>query len=188
MEKYYYSSIKQKIILLLMTGLALGFSRSPRQYFKITNNLSKEWIKINRRILYRTIREFKYHRLVDFREESNGIVSITLTDKGKKEALRYNIENMKIQKPLRWDKKWRFVIFDIPEKKKAAREVVRKKLNNLGFYQVQKSVWVYPYECKKEIDFLVEFFEARNYVRYVSADFITNDAELKLLFILCRIY
>jgi len=182
MTKYYYSSTKQKIILLLMTGLALSFSKSPNQYFKIIKNVSKEWKKINRRTLYRTIKEFKYNRLIDFKEESDGIVSIILTNKGKKEALRYNIENMKIQKPIRWDKKWRFVIFDIPEKKRVVREILRKKLNNLGFCQIQKSVWVYPYECKKEIDFLVEFFEVRNYVRYLSADFVTNDVELKLLF------
>jgi len=37
---------------------------------------------------------------------------------GKKRILRYDLDNMKIKKPLKWDGYWRIVVFDIPEDEK----------------------------------------------------------------------
>ena len=87
--------------------------------------------------------------------------------------------NAEIKKPKRWDGKWRFVIFDIPEKRKTVRDAFRKYLSDLGFYQIQRSVWVWPYECKKEVDFLVELFEIRSDVYYLLVEAITNEALLQ---------
>ena len=38
---------KQKILLLLLSGVALGFSRSPRGYFKILKGVPEAWRKLN---------------------------------------------------------------------------------------------------------------------------------------------
>ena len=56
------------------------------------------------------------------------------------------------------DGEWRIVIFDIPEKFKKAREALRMKLKELGFLELQKSVFIFPYECEDEINFIVEVF------------------------------
>ena len=64
---------------------------------------------------------------------------------------------MRINKPKKWDRKWRIILFDIPEKIRKARDVFRYHLNQLGFYEFQKSVFVHPYNCKDEIDYLIEF-------------------------------
>src|SRR3989338_8626416 len=161
---------RQKILLLLLSGLSLGLTRSPKQHFRILRAVPKAWRDIERRALYRALREFKERRLVD------------LTENGKKKALAYKIDEMKITEPARWDKKWRLVIFDIPEKKKRAREALREKLKELGFKELQKSVFVHPFESKDEVDFIVEFFAIRPYVRFLRSDFITNEADLKLRF------
>ena len=74
---------------------------------------------------------------------------LQLTQKGK--------ENIKKRFPLltlnqnKWDGKWRIVIFDIEEKNKKVRETFRHKLKELGFGQLQKSVWISPH------DFLGDF-------------------------------
>ena len=115
-------------------------------------------------------------------EKADGSVEVILTENGKKKALAYKIDEMKITEPARWDKKWRLVIFDIPEKKKRAREALREKLKELGFKELQKSVFVHPFESKDEVDFIVEFFAIRPYVRFLRSDFITNEADLKLRF------
>jgi len=47
-----------------------------------------------------------------------------------------------ITKP--WDKKWRLVVFDIPEKNRLARDALRKKLKELGFAPLQRSTWISP--------------------------------------------
>lgn len=182
MAKFFYSSTKQKALLLLATGIVLGFSHSPKAHYKIWKALPKAWREINKTTLRRIIEEFKYKRLVDFKEEKDGSVTIVLTELGRYHALRYDPDNIKISIPLRWDRKWRIVIFDIPEKKKAAREAFRRELRKLGFFELQKSVWVFPYKCEDAINFLMELFEIREYVRYLEVLALSHDADLRLHF------
>jgi len=85
-------------------------------------------------------------------------VSIVLTEKGKKQAEKYQINDLAIERPKKWDKKWRVVIFDIPSSSRTIRDAFRRKLKELGFYPLQKSIWVYPYSCKKEVELLRDFF------------------------------
>lgn len=105
-----------------------------------------------------------------------------LTEKGRRKILIFNADNLKIKKPAFWDKKWRMVIFDIPESKKRARNALRQKLGNLSFYSWQKSVFVHPYNCLDEIEFITELFQVRPYVRFFEATNILNEAELRLYF------
>ena len=105
-----------------------------------------------------------------------------MTESGRKKALQYKIDEIKIKQPGSWDNLWRLTIFDIPEKKRRARDALRNKLRELGFLELQKSVFIYPFSCRDEIDFITEYFEIRPYVRYIEARFINNEAELKLKF------
>ncbi len=173
---------KEKILLLLAAGAALLLARTPKNYFKVLDTAHREFIKINRRRLLRLVHEFYNERLVDFREDAKGIVTVKLIEDGQRQVLRYEFDAMTIDRPRRWDKKWRLVIFDVPDKKKKAREALREKLKELGFHQLQKSVFVFPYPCDKEINFVVEVFEVRPYVRLIEATRITNEADLKLKF------
>lgn len=45
---------------------------------------------------------------------------------------------------LDWDRNWRFVIYDIPERHRKFRQLIRRKLFQLGFRKLQRSVWVSP--------------------------------------------
>ncbi len=167
---------------MLAAGVALGLHRSPQQYFRIIGDIPKEWRKIKKRYLQDCIREFYSDKLVDFRENSDGTYKIALTEKGKQKIIIFNADNLTIKKPNSWDGKWRMVIFDIPESKKKARNTLRQKLTDLGFYNLQKSIFVYPFNCLDEIEFLIELFKIRPYVRYVEISKITNDSELLLHF------
>ena len=171
--------LKQRILLLLATGVVLGFSGSPSGYFNILKTCAHDWKEINRKYLWRKIREFYEDRLVDFRDNNDGTTTIILTEDGKKKVLQYEFESMKIKKPKVWKHDWHIVIYDIPEKKKPARESFRKKVKELGLLEFQRSVFVSPYECEDEVNFVAEFFEVGKYVRYIRAKYITNEAELK---------
>ena len=74
------------------------------------------------------------------------------------------------------------ILKNIPEKIRKARDVFRYHLNQLGFYEFQKSVFVHPYNCKDEIDYLIEFYNLRRFVRFVEADSIDNELHLKKYF------
>ena len=95
---------------------------------------------------------------------SDGNYKFELTKKGKKLLGEYEIEDMELKNEGKWDGKWRFIMFDIPERRRLYRDVLRDKLKKLNFFQVQQSVWVYPYECEEEIDLLLEFFGIEKYV------------------------
>ena len=123
----------------------------------------------------RTIYNLKDKRLVDFYE--NGVIEIT--EKGKKKILQYDIEEMNIKIPANWDGYWRIVIFDIPEKFKKARNALSKKIKDLDFFPLQKSVFVYPFECRDEIDFISEFFGVGKFVQYIVAKKIDSENFLK---------
>ena len=175
-------TIKQKIILLLLSGAVLGLSRSPKNYFKILKNLPSAWKEINKNRLYRVIREFYNERLVSFKENKEGFAEIVLTKEGEKKALRFKIDEMEIKKPAKWDGEWRVVIFDIPDRFKKAREALRKKLKDLGFIKLQESVFVFPYECEDEINFIVEVFLIRPFVRFMKVKSFTNEEQIRVKF------
>ncbi len=177
-----YSVTGKKILLLLEAGIALGFATTPGKQFKILKEISKEWKKIDQAKLRRSIREFYRERLVDFKEDKDGAVKIVITKEGREHILKYKIDEMEIKIPSSWDGIWRVVMFDIPERKRTARDALRRKLRELGFRELQKSVFVFPHPCRDEIDFIMEVFEIRPYVRYGELKDITNEAELKLYF------
>ncbi len=103
---------------------------------------------------------------------------IIITDKGKKRLLEYDFENIehKARKP---DGKWRLSIFDIPEDKSPGRKALGAKLKELGFHPMQKSVFIHPYECKDEIDFITEMFELAPYVRFLRVKDVDIELDLK---------
>lgn len=93
---------------------------------------------------------------------------LKITVEGRRYLRRLEFENLRITAPKRWDGKWRLVIFDIPEQFAKARGALRAKLEDLGFLRLQKSVFVYPHECRDEVDFVVDFFHLRPFVQYVE--------------------
>ncbi len=173
------SPIKQKILLSLLAGISIGLAYSPARQLRILEGLKKEFKKIDEKKLKQEIQALYQSKMADFKENSDGTIEMTLTDTSKIKVCKYSFEKMQIDQKGEWDKKWRLVIFDVPEKFKIGRNALRRKLKTLGFYQFQKSVFAFPYDCKDEIDFLVEFFNIRKYVRYGILEFIDNDLHLR---------
>jgi len=170
--------VMQKVLLLVEGGLILGLTKRPDKYFKVVKKISKEWQKINERSLRTAIRKLYQSKLIDFKEKSDGTVSMTLTNNGKKKIIQFNLDSIEIKKPKLWDRLWRLVIFDIPEEERRGRNALAVKLKELGFYPLQKSVFIHPYECKNEVDFIVELFNLRPYVRLFTIK--ETDIELDL--------
>ena len=84
---------------------------------------------------------------------------------------------------MRWDKKWRILIFDIKEKNKIKREALRGKIKQLGLYPLQKSVWVCPYKFFKEMDMLRRFFGLqKDEMKTITASEIEDDKNIRSFF------
>jgi len=107
----------------------------------------------------------------------NGRYNLTL--EGEKLLRRWELSDYKLHQPKKWDKKWRMIIFDIPEKKKKVRKQVSLLFKQSGLYRLQDSVWVYPYDCEDIIGLLKTDFGVGRDVLYVIADEIENDKYLR---------
>ena len=88
---------------------------------------------------------------------------ILLTPKGKEKTLRVKMELLDKRK--RKDKKWIMIMYDVPEKKKQARVLLRKTLQFLGYQKFQRSVWICPYDVFKETEEIIRVYSLDPYVR-----------------------
>ena len=181
-NKHRIGTVQQKMLLLLLGGLALGCAGSPRTSWKIIRAMRNEWKEMSKRAAERAIAVLYETKLIDARKNEDGSFTMVLNEDGKKHALTYNLGSMSITKPDKWDGYWRVGLFDIPEERRSARNSLRTRLINLGFYELQRSVLVHPFECRDEIEFLIELGDVRPYVRYMRAHHIDNEPHLKRFF------
>ena len=179
---YRLGQVQQKTLVLLAAGIGLGLAMNSNQYFRVLKGAKSEWQNINRRSLEKAIKSLYQSKLIHEHANPDGSLTMVLTDKGKQKVITFNIDNMEIKKPNIWDKKWRIILFDIPEKKRQARDVLRETIKRLGFYEYQKSVFIHPYPCQDEIDYIVEYYEIRQYVRIVTATELDNEIHLRKIF------
>lgn len=184
--KYYFSKPRSEIIKDIFKGLAVAgavciAASSPYFAANIWNNFNKQK-KYKPKKVYDAFYNLKRQGYISI-EKKNHQIYISLTVEGRKKAGRFQIGSLKINKPKKWDKKWRIVIFDIAHLKNLQRNAFRGKLKELGFLQLQKSVWVHPFPCEDEIFLLRDFFGlSQKEIRLITAENIENDNFLRKAF------
>ncbi len=120
--------------------------------------------KFQRHRLLRDLRSLQERNLVAYREQPDGTVQLTLTAPGKRFMLKYKLDDIKLNTDGPWNRQWHVVMFDIPHQYRKARDSFRRKLSQLGFYAMQKSVFITPYPCEREIEFIASIFNIRRYI------------------------
>ena len=140
-----------------------------------------------------TSRRFPYQTTsVLSRLAKKGYVRIVLTG-GKKyveiTSLGQRALDVSVQKNIlqnkqkrKWDKRWRMVLFDIPERRKKDRDYLRRTMIEAGFLCFQDSVWVFPYDCEELITLLKIERRYGNAVRYAIVEKLENDSAVKRYF------
>lgn len=147
---------------------AFGRSFQKRRYFdKKQFNKDKKYLK--------------RHDLIKIKKINEDTFELYLTEKGKNKSIEEMFKNFKIQKPQK-DGYWRVVMFDIPRKYNWTRDIFRRKLKEMGFYQFQESVFVTPYICEKEIDFLVNILDISSFVYLIKTKDFSENRELNDFF------
>jgi DNA-binding transcriptional regulator PaaX len=118
-------------------------------------------------------------------EEKRGKKYARLTEHGSRTlALRGVLLGQQIKKRKRWDKRWRVVIFDIPEKRRQTRDDLRSMMRHFGFYKLQDSVWIYPYDCEDVIALAKAELKLGASVLYMIVEKLENDRRLREEFLL----
>lgn len=139
------------------------------------------WKRFNIRYLKRTLRRLEQQKLVEFGEEE-GMQVIKITNGGRRRILKYGIDELAIEKPRSWDRKWRLVSYDVPTKLRSLCQVFREYLLAWGFYPLHKSVFLHAYPCENHIEFLREYLGIGEYVRIFTVSKIENDKPFKEFF------
>lgn len=103
---------------------------------------------------------------------------LRLTREGEAELRKLELNDFQLKRPKKWDKKWRVLIFDIPERRRSTRDKVRRTLRAIGFARLQDSVWVYPYDCEDLITLLKADFKVGKDLLYLIVYTIENDHAL----------
>ena len=111
--------------------------------------------------------------------DKNNEQFIKITRKGE---LRVLMSKAGIAKTLKWDNKWRLIIFDIPEESRILRDRFRKLLRSYGFKMLQASVFINPYPLNRQaIDYLKET-GLISYIRILKVEEMDDDKALRKSF------
>ncbi len=165
-----------KIIRALGMGVGITVALANRRTsYNLTKILVKQIFDSNKKpqnIPYYFLR-LRKQKLIEIKKEGD-LDKVILTENGKKIFLRFNYEELGVKKPKIWDRNFRIIVFDIPERKRLARNSLRNKMKELGCVKFNDSVWVYPYPCQKEIDFIANYWGIGKYVHFILARDITN--------------
>jgi hypothetical protein len=130
------------------------------------------------------------------RLQKKGFVALTKTEdgwivkilkKGKERYKEIEMANLKLTKPEKWDGKWRMFVFDIPEEMHSRRDTLRRKLKDLGLYNIQRSVFVYPFDCRKELEFVAGYYDLARFTTYAEASYTDIDKELQKHFKILKV-
>lgn len=174
-----HPAIKITHILLgvIAFGAIMGMAMIAPNVFQAFRRVQKKRHYSSRR-LQQSLSALRYSGYVRCHTQRGTRNSMfTLTKKGKSRLLDRAFEVIQLKRLRKWDGVWRFVLFDIPHEKRATRHALRRKLQYLGFVQYQKSVWITPYPCTEEIDFLRDFYRVRPYVKLLSVKQLGDDKE-----------
>lgn len=170
-------TIKNAILALAAVGgiLTLG-AMAPNALGMIGKFLekSKNAHKQRYRQIWNSFYRLKKQREFEFVEEKDGITIYRITNKGRDAIRKVIFDEISLAKPQRWDGNWHLVVFDIPEGLKNNRTALRNKLTDLGFYQCQKSVWIHPFPCLGEIEFLKQELDIEPYVKIFTVNEMTD--------------
>ena len=171
------TKVQEAILLTLASGGRLGSELIVGQVFESLLGIDYPFPKRRDDIVRSAASRLRRKGLVKFED---GHYSLAVS--GKKLLDRWQRTDFKLVKPKKWDKKWRIIIFDIPERKKRVRDEIRNILTNAGFERLQDSVWVYPYDCEDIIGLLKTDYGVGLEMLYIIADQIENDKYLRMDF------
>ncbi len=111
--------------------------------------------------------------------EKNGARYARITEAGKRALILESHKFGLLAVPRRWDKRWRIIIFDIPEKRRTVRDKLRMFMQSCGFYRLQDSVWVYPHDCEDLIALLKADLKIGAAALYLIVEQVENDKHLR---------
>lgn len=128
--------------------------------------------------------------LIKFKTDKNE-VKLFLSSLGKKKLKQISFQALQIIKPKKWDGKWWQVAADIPTKGyRQAADALRSKLKQMGFFSLQRTLWFYPYDPRKQLEVVLNHYNIGKFVTVmeISRMDVQDEKILKNYFNLNRVF
>lgn len=187
-KKYKPHELKQYILAGLGIGFILGGSVLITPNFPIIiGSILKvieeiKGIKIPTKKAQRVFKQLDKSQLIEL-QRIDDRVYVKVKKGGRILILKYSLrEILNLKKKKKWQGKWFMVVFDIPEKERRKRNYLRSFLREIGFYPYNQSVYVFPYECEKEVSLIKKIVEGGEYISYIVAERLEREEQLKKYF------
>ncbi len=162
--------INTTLKLIGLTGLSGVVISAPNA----TQGL-KQLLKKSKGINHqRVLAELKRQGLVHITQDEDRM-HYTVTPAGAHRLQLMILDEIIIEVPKKWDKRWRVVSFDVPITHSKQRMAFTQKLRGYNFIMLQKSVWVHPAPCFDQIEQLASHY---NIMRYCTLLEVTRLDEL----------
>lgn len=143
-------------------------------------------IKAGDKVRYKKLRSsLQYLRRKGYIEigKQKGSARFRLTKNGENHIRTYLNRRAALtppERPKAWDKKWRIILFDIPAGQRSKRNAFRSLIRRLGAIMLQKSVWIYPFDCSEQVNLMKKVFSfSSEELRLVVADSIGEDVTFR---------
>ncbi len=155
--------------------------RAIEEIAKLLKEVKKLDVEENK--IERSLKSLERKEIISLIEKDNE-VSVYLKDKNNPVIAKYSIKALLDfkKKQKKWNGKWFMVFFDVPEMQRNKRDYLRYFLTRIGFYRYQKSVYLFPYECEKEIILIKQIVEGAKYMKYIIAEKIEDEYIVKNYF------
>lgn len=172
---YMQYTLTGKLLLFLADWLDFNSRFSWRNFSAMSDDprihRHRKWLekclgnKREKEKLYNAFQSLKRSRFLQ-EKVLNNVCGYILSNKGKNRVFSLKIKQLNKEKNK--DNAWLMVLFDIPEKLRKSRDFFRHSLRELGFEQLQKSVWVTPYNVASELEKLIAFGGLEKFVKFLT--------------------
>ena len=102
-----------------------------------------------------------------------------ITQKGRKKIQKMNFGNLQINITKPWNGRWWVIVSDVPKEFRRRADYLRAKFKEMKFYPLQRTVWVFPFDPRDEVDFVAAYYHLDRYV--TAMEVVTLDPSDKKL-------
>lgn len=190
-ESRKHSAKTREVLALIGKGMLIAgllFVPKYSRFLSPKDENNPTWSEFNKYskyynlpILKKTLKRLQSQKMIIVKESAEKQI-IELTEKGRTRILSYAVGEFDVRKQDKWDGKWRIIMYDVPDKKKGSRDVLRSTLQRLGFLKLQESVYLFPYPCGEEIEFLRTYYHLNDDVTMLVTSKIEHDGAYRQYF------
>lgn len=111
-------------------------------------------------------------------EKRGNFVFASPTKKGLQRMQKIQFDTLQITRPKKWKEAWWIVLADIPTKQfRIAADMFQKKLKQMSFYPLQRTVWVHPFDPRPEVEAVAAHYRVSPFVTTMEVKHVDQSDE-----------